>query len=63
MARTPKGPFEKGKMYYSPCCETPIKFVEQRMDGYYIFKIMKDPKWDEFESKDAESIFANRQHI
>jgi hypothetical protein len=60
MARSPKGPFEIGKMYYTPYCNTPIKYVEQKLDGYYVFKITKDPEWDEFETKDIECIHANK---
>lgn len=60
MSRGSKGPFEKGKIYFSPICDAPIKFVEQTLDAYYVFKIMKDPVWDEFETKVVDDVYANK---
>lgn len=54
-----KCPFTKGKSYFA-APDHQLKFVEQKMDGYYVFKITNDPVWDEFETKDEGQVFPNK---
>lgn len=59
MARE-KCPFSVGKLYYEAQQDYQIKFVEEKLDHTYVFKIIDHPVWDEHETRDISSIFQNK---
>jgi hypothetical protein len=52
--------FEKGKTYYAGCQGLQVKFVQELLGNSYVFKIMNDPVWDEFETKVPDDIYQNK---
>lgn len=58
--------FEKNKIYYYPFQDWKIKFIESHEGGlsvagtHYVFKIMNDAEYDEFETTKPEEIFKTK---
>lgn len=47
-------------MYYEAAQDMQIKFVEEKLDKTYVFKIIGDPIWDEYETRDISCIYENK---
>lgn len=55
-----KCPFVKGKTYYEAAQDHQIKFIEEKLDHTYVFKIIGDEVWDELETRDISCIYENK---
>jgi len=60
MGRGPKPLFEKGKTYYEGKQNLKIRYVNQDIEGYHVFKILDDPDLDEFCTKIPEDVYPNK---
>jgi len=52
-----KDKFKKNKLYYLPEDDAKIRFMEQLVDGAYVFRYYKHEEFYEYETKDGSEVW------
>ena len=53
--------FKKGKQYYLPNDDWNIRYIEETLDGYHVFKYVKHEELEEYSTKDGTEVWENKR--